>query len=91
MIVKLDHLGPGVLIDSQDDLLQKLLRDRKAFDGICECQTDRFEGFKPIGRWVLIKSFNPLDPILGSPSLVRSLLVRRLRIRIAIGRIIGEP
>ena len=87
----LDHLGAGVLIDSQDDLLQKLLRDRKAFDGICECQPDRFEGFKPIGRWVLIKSFNPLDPILGSPSLGRSLLVQSLRIRIAIGRIIGEP
>ena len=82
----LDHLGPGVLIDSQDDLLQKLLRDRKAFDGICECQPDRVERFKPIGRWVLIKSLNPLDPILGSPGLSRS-----LRIRIAIGRIIGEP
>ena len=82
----LDHLGPGVLIDSQDDLLQKVLRDRKAFDGVCECQTDRFEGFKPIVRWVLIKSLNPLDPILGSPGLVQSLLFR-----IAIGRIIGEP
>ena len=82
----LDRLGPGVLIDTQDDLLQKFLGDRKTFDGICECQTDRFEGFKPTGRWVLIKSFNPLEPIVGLPVWVRS-----LRIRIAIGRIIGEP
>ena len=82
----LDRLGPGVLIDSQDNLFQKFLGDRKALDGICECQTDRFEGFKPTGRWVLIKSFNPLEPIVGLPVWVRS-----LRIRIAIGRIIGEP
>ena len=82
----LDRLGPGVLIDTQDDLLQELLGDRKTLDGICECQTDRFEGFEPTGRWVLIQSFNPLKPILSLPSLVRS-----PRIRIAIGRIIGEP